>query len=303
MVSLKIVPDDVRVDEVFSELKRDGIVILRDLIPKEQLTAMQRAFNARLQRVRWNHFEGYERERYRHVISDLLTLDQGFLDVALHPVVKETVRRYVGDNFELVEAKGWMSVPTKRDFHGWHGDAWYDQAAVDHIPKEIKLAVYLTDVTSGAFNYMRGSHQKQHPQYVSNTSVESMNGEIIEVLGPAGTAFLFDTTGVHRQSVPILDSRHALFYDYHDPSVRLEPDNVNYRYHPLILNAAFLGNLSQEDQRILGFGNKHNFVPAHVKPARHKALQSAFTFALDIDLRARNFHERVIARLKRTFKR
>jgi len=303
MVSPKLVPDDVRIDEAFAELKRSGIVILRDLIPKEQLTAMQRAFNARLKRVRWNDFEGYERERYRHVISDLLTLEQGFLDVALHPIVKETIRRYVGDNFELVEAKGWMSVPTKRDFHGWHGDAWYDQTVVNYIPKEIKLAVYLTDVTSGAFTYMRGSHQKQHPQYVSNASVESMKGEIIEVLGPAGTAFLFDTTGVHRQSVPILEPRQALFYDYHDPSVRLEPDNVNYRYHPLILNAAFLGNLSQEDQRILGFGNKHNFRPAHEKPSRHETLQTAFTFVLDIDLRARNLHERVIARLKRTFKR
>jgi Phytanoyl-CoA dioxygenase (PhyH) len=303
MVSLKLVPDDVRVDEAFAELQRDGIVILRDLIPKEQLVAMQRAFNARLKRVRWNDFEGYERERYRHVISDLLTLDQGFLDIALHPIVKETIRRYLGDSFELVEAKGWMSVPTKRDFHGWHGDAWYDQKVVDYIPKEIKLAVYLTDVTSGAFNYMRGSQQKQHPQYVSNASVASMNGEIIEVLGPAGTAFLFDTTGVHRQSVPILEPRQALFYDYHDPSVRLEPDNVNYRYHPLILNAAFLGKLSPEDQKILGFGNKHNFVPAHQKPGRHETLQRAFTFALDIDLRARNLHERVIARLKRTFKR
>ncbi len=303
MVSLKLVPDDVRIDEAFAELKRDGIVILRDLIPKEQLASMQRAFNARLKRVRWNDFEGYERERYRHVISDLLTLDQGFIDVALHPVVKETIRRYIGDNFELVEAKGWMSVPTKRDFHGWHGDAWYDQKLVDYIPKEIKLAVYLTDVTSGAFNYMRGSHQKQHPQYVSNASVASMNGEIIEVLGPAGTAFLFDTTGVHRQSVPILEPRQALFYDYHDPSVRLEPDNVNYRYHPLILNAAFLGNLSPEDQQILGFGNKRNFIPAHEKPGRHEALQNLFTLALDIDLRARNLHERVIARLKRTLKR
>jgi len=71
----------------------------------------------------------------------------------------------------------------------------------------------------------------------------------------------------------------------------------------LILNAAFLGNLSQEDQRILGFGNKNNFVPAHEKPGRHETLQRAFTFALDIDLRARNLHERVMARLKRTFKR
>ena len=301
MVSLQIVSDDLHVDAVFAELKQNGIVILRDLIGRDQLVAMQRAFNARLKRIRWNDVDGYERERYRHVVSDLLTLEQGFVDIALHPIVKETLRRYIGDNYELVEAKGWLSVPTTRDFHGWHGDAWYDQTKVDYIPKEIKLAVYLTDVTSGAFNYVKASHQKQHPQYVSNSVVEAMKSEVVEVLGPAGTAFLFDTSGIHRQSVPILEQRQALFYDYHDPSVRLEPDNVNYRYHPLILNAAFLGNLSQGDQRILGFGNKQRFLPAHAKPTRYNALQNVFTFALDIDLRARNLHERLIARLKRTF--
>jgi len=291
-------------DHVFAELEQNGIVVLHDLIGREQLAAMQRAFNSRLKRVRWNDFDGYERERYRHVVSDLLTLDQGFLDVAIHPTVKECLRRYVGENFELVEAKGWMSVPTKRDFHGWHGDAWYDQTVVDYIPKEVKLAIYLTDVTSGAFNYIKGSHRKQHPQYVSNVQVQSIKDlQIIEVLGPAGTAFLFDTTGIHRQSVPIIESRQALFYDFHDPSIRLEPNNLNYRYHPLLLNAAFLGSLTMEDQRILGFGNKQNFVAAHEKPSKHSALQRVFTLAFDAELRARDFHERLVARLNRILKR
>jgi hypothetical protein len=292
------------VDTVLKELTLNGIVVLPNLIGEQQLAAMQRAFDSRLKRVRWNDFDGYEKERYRHVISDLLTLEQGFVDVAINPVVKETVRAYIGDGAELVEAKGWMSLPTKRDFHGWHGDAWYDQSMVDSIPKELKLAVYLTDVRSGAFTYILGSHQKQHPQYVRNAEVELRNDlQVVEVLGSAGTAFLFDTSGIHRQNVPILEQRQALFYDYHDPSVALEPNNVNYRYHPLLLNAAFLGGLSADDQRFLGFGNKQNYIPAHVKPAKHTTLQRAFTVAFDLELRARNFHERLIARLKRSLNR
>lgn len=292
------------VDQILAELETNGIVVLPSFVAGKQLEAMQRAFHARLKRVRWNDFEGYERERFRHVVEDLLTIDQGFVDVGIHPIVKETLRRYIGKTFELVEVKGWRSIPTRRDFHGWHGDAWYDQTVIDYIPKEVKLGVYLTDVSSGAFNYIKGSHRKQHPQYVNNATVASMKDcEIIEVEGPAGTAFLFDTSGIHRQSVPILQAREALFYDYHDPSVRLPPNNVNYRYHPLILNAAFLGNLTVEEQRILGFGNKQNFIPAHEKPGKHMILQRVFTFAFDIELRAQNFHERLVARLKRTFKR
>lgn len=294
----------LKAEEVLSELNRNGIVVLPALIGPQQLTAMQRAFNSRLKRVRWNYFEGYEKERYRHVISDLLMVEQGFVDIAIHPLVKDVLNKYIGDQFELVEAKGWMSLPTKRDFHGWHGDAWYDQTVVNYIPKEVKLAVYLTDVSSGAFNYVRGSHQKQHPQYVNNEDVESIKDrQIFEVTGPAGTAFLFDTTGIHRQSVPILEPRRAVFYDYHDPSVQLEPNNVNYRYHPLLLNAAFLGDLSEEDQRILGFGNTTRYVPGHEPPEKHALLQRAFTAAFNIELRARNFQERLQARLNRTLKR
>ena len=85
--------------------------------------------------------------------------------------------------------------------------------------------------------------------------------------------------------------------------MKLEPDNLNYRYHPLLLNAAFLGNITVEDQRILGFGNKQNYIAAHEKPAKHSALQRAFTAAFDVELRARNFHERLMARLNRTFRR
>ena len=297
--------DRSRVDQSVAELEQNGIVVFADLISKEQLSDMQRAFNSRLKRPRWNNFDGYEKERYRHVVPDLLTVDQGFVDVAIHPIVQETLRRYVGDGVELVEAKGWMSLPTTRDFHGWHGDAWYDQTSVDYIPREVKLAVYLTDVRSGAFNYVRGSHQKQHPQYVNNNDVEgARDSKILEVLGQAGTAFLFDTTGIHRQSVPILEPRHALFYNYHDPAVKLEQENVtNYRYHPLLLNAAFLGNLSAEDQRLLGFGNKVHFIPAYERPEKHAALQRVFTGAFDLELRARNLHERIVARLHRTLKR
>ena len=95
-----------------------------------------------------------------------------------------------GDEYELTEAKGWKSLPTKRDFHGWHGDAWYDQNAATSIPREVKLAIYLSDVRSGAFNYIKGSHRKQHPRPVKNHELLDVEPtQIAELSGPAGTGF------------------------------------------------------------------------------------------------------------------
>jgi hypothetical protein len=288
-----------------TELERNGIVSLPNLLTPAQLREMQRAFEVKLRRMRWNDFDGYEKtELYREMVPDVLTLDQGFVDVALHPLVKQILREYIGERFQLVEAKGWRSLATKLDFHGWHGDAWYDQKLVREIPKEVKLAVYLTEVRSGAFKYTKGTHGKQHPRPFRSSEVQDVpRSLIVEVTGPAGSAFLFDTSGIHRQGVPMLEPRQAVFFNYHDPAVPLQQEDLNYyRYHPLLLNSAFLGNLSEEDRRIFGFGDKRNYVHAYERQTKYTTLQAFIKFLFDVKLRLNQlgyYHRRLYAKAKR----
>ena len=293
--------------DLVEKLEADGIVLIHDLLSPQTVQNMQRAFQSRLARMRWNDFDGYEQtEPYRHMLQDVLTLEQGFVDLAIHPVINQTIAAYVGLQYELVEAKGWASLPTRKDFHGWHGDAWYDQELVtDHIPREVKLAMYLTDVSSGHFAYAVGSHRQQHPRRVDESEMTGETGtEVMEVKGPAGTVFLFDTSGVHRQTFPILSERRAIFYCYHDPSVPLQSEDVEYyRYHPLILNAAFLGGTDEENRRVLGFGNKQNYVPAFERAPAREGLQSVFRTTFYASMLADRFASRVRARLKRTLGR
>ena len=111
---------------------------------------------------------------------------------------------------------------------------------------------------------------------------------------------MFDTSGIHRQASPILENREAVFYAYHDPAIPLQPEDEAYhRYHPLLLNAAFLGNLSQEDQRILGFGDRSQYIHAFQHRERYPWLQRAFERALGLRLRAEDLSGRIRARLSR----
>jgi hypothetical protein len=121
-------------EALLKKLDEDGIVMVPNLVSASQLAAMQCVFASRLKRLRWNDFDGYEQtELYRHMVHDVLTLDQGFVDLALNPVIKRVLESYLGSGYELTEAKGWKSLPTKRDFHGWHGDAWYEQRGTTEI--------------------------------------------------------------------------------------------------------------------------------------------------------------------------
>jgi hypothetical protein len=291
-------------DRLAAELDTNGIVVLPSVVSPEQLRGMQAAFENHLQRIRWNNFEGYFRtELYRHMVEDLLLLDQGFIDLALHPLVKEILTRYLGTKYELTEAKGWKSLPTKYDFHGWHGDTWYDQATEQTIHREIKLAMYLTDVKSGAFKFVKGSHRKKHPRNLDKTEARDLPlSDVIELTGTAGTVFMFDTSAIHRQSIPIVEPRQAIFYGYHDPNVPLQPEDIAYyRYHPLLLNAAFLGGLSPEDQRILGFGNKTNFQPNFQRRDQPPLIYEMFTASHGAGLYIKHLQQRIVARLRRIF--
>jgi len=284
------------------DLERDGIAVIPDFLDREQLRSMQQGFDGALRCMRWNDVDGYEKtEPYRHMVQNVLTLDQGFVDLAIHPAVKEALTTYIGGGFELVEAKGWLSLPTMRDFHGWHGDAWYDQKQVTGIPREVKLAFYLTDVSSGYFEYIRGTHRQQAPRPVPGAEVANVpSSEIVKAIGSAGTMILFDTSGIHRQSVPILHPRRAVFYNYHDPSVPLQREDIAYyRYHPLLLNAAFLGDLTEEDRRILGFGDKTNYIPHFQREPKHESFQRTMSAAFDTKLRVDELQSRVAGRMKR----
>jgi hypothetical protein len=284
------------------QLEKHGIALIPDLLTKEQLQGMQRAFASRLRRLRWNDVDGYEmNERYRHMVPDVLTLDQGFVDAALDSRVVEAAREYVGADVELCEAKGWKSLPTNRDFHGWHGDMWYDQSKVDGIQRELKLGIYLTDVKSGAFKYIKGTHGKQHPHVLGRGEADGYDaGTVMEVLGPAGSAFLFDTSGIHRQSMPILEERQAVFFNYHDPNVPLQAEDIEYyRYHPLLLNAAFLGGLGEQEHKLLGFGNKTNYLSGFERQTTHTGFHQLMALSFGAKVVLGEYRRRVIGKIKK----
>ncbi|HEX3229605.1 MAG TPA: hypothetical protein VHQ95_11595, partial [Pyrinomonadaceae bacterium] len=66
-----------------------------------------------------------------------------------------------------------------------------------------------------------------------------------------------------------------------------------------LLNAAFLGQLSEEDQRVLGFGDKRNFQPAFVRDDQPSLIYRFCSGSLGAQVRLLDLKERLKARLKR----
>ena len=75
------------------------------------------------------------------------------------------------------------------------------------------------------------------------------------------------------------------------------PDAVRQRVVAMASEA--LGGLTDEDRRVLGFGDKTNYVPDHQPPVRHERFQNVVSTAYDAKLRWDHFSARVIGRLRR----
>lgn len=244
------------VDDLLATLERDGIVSLPGLFDAEALARMQRDFTARVQHVSFNGMIGYTtKDPYRRFVDDLCGISRDFIDTSTHPIVDEIVRRYISHEAIITEAKGWRSVPTQDDFHGWHNDAWY-HPDLDEVPRQLKLAVYLSDVNSGEFQYLRGTHGQRRHKHFSVRELGDKLERRTSMRATAGTAFLFDVSGIHRQAIPILEERDVVFFVYNDPAVRIqELDERARRYRPLQLCASHLGALSPRQHALLGIGN------------------------------------------------
>lgn len=279
------------VDTVVEALERDGIAPLPALLPPASLTRLQEAFALALQRPSFNTWTGFEQtEKWRLVVENALAVDPTMVDVALHPLVLDAIRRYVGPTFTLAEARGWRTIESHKDFHGWHADAWYREGTRPR-PREVKLGLYLSDVESGHFSYVAGSQGlAPSARHWSPREVAGLPGRQVHMKGPAGTAFLFDTAGVHRQSVPVLTPRQVVFLNFHDPDVDIQQLDVDWgRYRPLMLNAGMMPDLDDEQRRVLGFGRARSApvgsaVPGRATNQRFPTLHRAAAAALRLRL-------------------
>ncbi len=243
--------------EILADLRQNGIVIIEDFVPPELLSGMRSSFETAVDRMRHNEVRigYYNTDNYRRMVDDVLILDRGFMRCALDPRLLDVMDEYLGPQYQLTEAKGWRSLPTEDDFHGWHNDAWYAMP-VTPIPRQLKLAIYLSDVTTGYFSYLAGSHGDVSHRHWSNEEVQSAQPTRVDAVGKAGTALLFDVSGMHRQSAPIRQQRDAVFLVYNDPKIAVQNEDIRAdRYHPLLLNAAHLTDLDERSQRVLGFGS------------------------------------------------
>lgn len=253
-------------ENLFSQLKDQGVVVLPDLIKSEQLSAMRNAFECQLQQPSFNAWQGYHQtDRRRLMLDQLLTVEQGFVDVALLSLLQVLVKRYLGESACLQEAKGWQSFPFKDNFHPLHRDEWYcrNHYYEQKKPMSLKLGLYLDDVDTGAFAYIPGSHWNVGGDHGTVDELSTL------ITGKAGTMFLFDPEGLHQQSFPNLKKRNAAFFHFFSSDIVLSQNFIRWgRFRQLLIESSYLHSCSPEQLAFLGIGRQPSTHPIEIQHFR-----------------------------------
>jgi hypothetical protein len=294
-------------DAYLEQLETDGILILDGLIPEKQLKDMQRTFNQKLQNLSFNSTSGFQRyEMYRDYVEDLLMVDRSFVKFAVNPEITKIIKGYISEKAVLKECRGWRTRIVKKHFHSWHKDGWYDKKIHHEPPRQLKAVVYLTDVDSGSFAYIKGSHVnvKRDPhilhEHYTDEFLKKYEDDKVFATGKAGTVVIFDTAGIHCQSSPNLLPRNAVFYTYHSPEVHIDPSELEYgRYGPLLIsNYVIDDTFTVEDLRVLGFFQKEYGSRGTQELTRYPILSSIVRAQLETTI---YLHEYVFSNAQRVF--
>ena len=181
-----------------TELREDGITILRDFIPEGQLYELQLHFKAAVEPL------SVEADQKFVIPSRWLDVSAAFQILVKNRVILEMAADYLGHEPVMAEFSGRRLLPYAPERP--YGAFQYHH---DTVGTQVKAMLLLTDVGSEdqRMTYIAGSHRRLWENYgryeETRFSEEAAHRylrpgeEPIEAIGPAGTMIVFDTNGLH----------------------------------------------------------------------------------------------------------
>ena len=221
------------------ELKKEGIIAIKDFYKDDKLREMQNAFNNEITRInelpqnpldekKKTPITHYKLFDYYNVVSfdkkdnsthnlNPLNADKLFLEVILDDRIRSIISEYLGKKITLQQAAIGRIYPRETENYSsyqWHRDTH---------GKRVNVMILLSDVSSieQRMSFLKKSHKKfltrdecRDYSRISDEKANSMNLERFECFGSAGTIFLFDANGVHRGNRNLTRNRDVILFSY-----------------------------------------------------------------------------------------
>jgi hypothetical protein len=203
-------------------------------------------------------------------------------DIITSRKILEICKEYFDDNYKLTNHRVYQV--NQKAHMPWHTDNNLQsgkQLAAKHNMPGLLFLIYFSDVTTNAFQYLKGSHKwsskYDHEIYLSDDFIEkNYKPDILSFPMKKGSLIISDIHGIHRAE-PFQDD------NYNRTTLLFQVDQVGSEYvghgEKNLVNTEYLDNLTPEVMDYLGFGFSRNYPAfpnssvATLKPQDILALQ------------------------------
>ncbi len=229
------------VDPRAEELSREGIVVLKDLLPSELVSAINRdnerwfdfehptelvyspdgkklleaasAPRAELEKFYFLHVKNYQRKY--DVFQDIV------------PRIDPILRTYYHSRYHVRDVYCYRSqpIPEVQGSYSWHQD--------NYPPGSLKVMVYLTEVTAehGPFTIALGSHAGFQPELgrIGDRHEDApvrASYRVLDCLGGPGTVIVFNNNTIHRATDLVRGHRDVINFTVFPAVLPTKPDAV-----------------------------------------------------------------------------
>jgi hypothetical protein len=230
--------NDVEIN-LAKELKRNGIIAIKDFYQGDKLKEIKKAFENEINRINeishdaieikkktpvthyklfdyYNEISNDKKDKSIHNLNPL-NVDKVFFDVILDDRIRSIISSYLGKKISLQQAALGRIYPRENENYSsyqWHRDTH---------GRRVNVMILLTDVLNNEqrMSFLKKSHKKfltkdecANKSRITDAQADSMNLEIFECSGTAGTIFLFDANGVHRGNRNLSCIRDVILFSY-----------------------------------------------------------------------------------------
>jgi len=201
-------------------LKNHGFVVLRNFVPKNVLSDLNKSIDKVLKGPSISGSVGYYMKDANKKIFDGLLLGESSVQIVSNMKVIDFIETYLSCEVLLTEIFMKKDLGNNKIYFPYHCHTGSDLVDIKkQVPFGCGALFYTHDTDEGAFCFSPGTHKLDFP-YGDNPHKypESLRFEILSgmrrVSGLAGDVVIFDERGFHGPEQPVCTERIALLYGY-----------------------------------------------------------------------------------------
>ena len=246
----------IKNSEIAEEVRVKGFFNCENALTPEFLSNIQKDVKSSGLSLNNNYVSGvYFAHGNQFFLTHMLAASKSFYNYCTNSKVIAFCKEYFGSEFSLKALRYYENFGNQNMM--WHTDnRSYEklkQKETHTTDLGIIFLAYISDVADGEFQYVKGSQiwsgENTHHDFTTDYIEKNYADDIVGFKGKKGNIVIYNSWGVHR-------AKPSTNKDFVRKTLFFQVEKQTKFREPILLNAEFISDVSEDLKMYLGFGKK-----------------------------------------------